>query len=161
MFMTGSDLGTSDGAILRQGMHIKFFSKVYCDRVYFLCTERFATGCIFCAPSGLRQGQVFDPQRHPPSTWKSSAPPPPPGNEPSLARTFSTICLMLVWQTTSYVRDGVLHFTFFQDPDDLRRTQFASLTLVGLLCPQSGRTGQIIGIFDVHVFIHFCNICVY
>ena len=25
------------------------------------------TGCIFCAPSGLRQGPVFDPQRHPPS----------------------------------------------------------------------------------------------
>ena len=44
----------------------------YCDRV---CIWKFlvryiVTGCIFCAPSALRQGQVFDPQRHPP---------PPPG----------------------------------------------------------------------------------
>ena len=44
------------------------------------------TGCIFCAPSGLRQGQVFDPQRHPPppSKWESSAPPPPVGILPNL-----------------------------------------------------------------------------
>ena len=40
----------------------------YCDRVYFVCTERFATG------SGFR------PPAAPPSTWKSSAPPPPPGS---------------------------------------------------------------------------------
>ena len=67
--MTGRDLGTSDGAILRQGMYMIFFLARY-----------IVTGCIFCAPSALRQGQVFDPQRHPPpSTWKSSAPPPPPG----------------------------------------------------------------------------------
>ena len=43
-------------AILQQGMHMKDFSKVY-----------IVTGCIFCAPSGLRQGQVL-----------TRAPPPPP-----------------------------------------------------------------------------------
>ena len=32
-----------------QGMYMKVFSKVYCDRVYF------------CAANGLRQGQVFTP----------------------------------------------------------------------------------------------------
>ena len=54
-------------------MHMKFFSKVYCDRVYF-----------FVHRAHCDRGQVFDPQRHPPppppptppSTWKSSAPPP-------------------------------------------------------------------------------------
>ena len=30
----------------------KFFSKVYCDRVYFLCAERFETGSGFQPPSG-------------------------------------------------------------------------------------------------------------
>ena len=44
-----------------QGMHMKVFSKVYCE---------FVTGCIFCAPSGLRQGQVFTPA--------AASPPPPP-----------------------------------------------------------------------------------
>ena len=37
------------------------------------------TGCIFCAPSGLRQGQVFTPQRHVPSPSIWRCPPPPPG----------------------------------------------------------------------------------
>ena len=46
--------------ILQQGMHMNFSSKVYCDRVYFLCAERFETG------SG------FDPPPPP------RAPPPPP-----------------------------------------------------------------------------------
>ena len=37
------------------------------------------TGCIFCAPSALRQGQVFKPQRHPPPRpLESRVPPPPP-----------------------------------------------------------------------------------
>ena len=39
-----------------QGMHMKVFSKVYCDRVYFLCAERFETGSGFNPPP---------PQRHP------------------------------------------------------------------------------------------------
>ena len=43
------------------GYAYESFSKLYCDGVYF-----------FCAPSGLRQGQVFDPP---------AAPPPPPGAE--------------------------------------------------------------------------------
>ena len=30
-----------------QGMHMKVFSKVYRDRVYFLCAERFETGSGF------------------------------------------------------------------------------------------------------------------
>ena len=34
-----------------QGMHMKVFSKVYCDRVYFLCAERFETGSGFHYPS--------------------------------------------------------------------------------------------------------------
>ena len=52
---------------MQQGMHMKVFSKVYCDRVYFLCAERFVTG------SGL------NPQRHPPTHLKVECPPPPPG----------------------------------------------------------------------------------
>ena len=31
-------------AILQQGMHMNAFNEVYCDRVYFLCAERFETG---------------------------------------------------------------------------------------------------------------------
>ena len=47
--------------------YMQICSKVYCDRVYFLCTERIATG------------QVFDPQRHPPPVhMKVECPPPPP-----------------------------------------------------------------------------------
>ena len=41
------------------------------------------TGCNFCAPSGLRQGQVFNPpppQQHPPTQLRSECPPPPPGS---------------------------------------------------------------------------------
>ena len=48
--------------------YMQICSKVYCDRVYFLCTERIATG------------QVFDPQRHPPPPRPhESRVPPPPG----------------------------------------------------------------------------------
>ena len=52
------------------GYAYESFSKVYCDRVYFLCTERFETG------------QVFDPPAAPPSKWESSSPPPPPDHSP-------------------------------------------------------------------------------
>ena len=45
---------------------MKVFSKVYCDRVYFLCAERFETGSGFDPP----------PQRHPLPCWVVSAPPP-------------------------------------------------------------------------------------
>ena len=48
---------------------MKVFSKVYCDRVYFLCSvwDRVR----FWPPP---------PQRHPLPSWEVSAPPPPPGN---------------------------------------------------------------------------------
>ena len=36
---------------LSQGMHMIFFCKVYCDRVYFLCAERFETGSGFHPPA--------------------------------------------------------------------------------------------------------------
>ena len=51
---------------LSQGMHMKVFSKAL------------VTGCIFCAPSGLRQGQVFTPQRPVPVTVSMEVPRPPP-----------------------------------------------------------------------------------
>ena len=44
---------------------MKDFSKVYCDRVYFLCAERFVTG------SG------FEPPAAPPYPFESRVPPPP------------------------------------------------------------------------------------
>ena len=52
---------------LSQGMHMNVFSKVYCDRVYF-----------FCAPSGLRQGQVVTPSGTPYPVERWVPPPPPP-----------------------------------------------------------------------------------
>ena len=89
MFMTGPNLGTSSGACMRvaragrsgrfrtgyirgvqylqQGMRLKVFSKVYCDRVYFLCAKRFVTCRVrFWTPSGT-----------PLPIWEASAPPPP------------------------------------------------------------------------------------
>ena len=61
--------GGGGGTVLPvQGMHMK------------VLVRHIGTGCIFCAPSGLRQGQVFDPPAAPPpppSKWESSAPPPP------------------------------------------------------------------------------------
>ena len=39
------------------------------------------TGCIFCTPSGLRQGQVLNPQQHPPTQLRGECPPPPPPPE--------------------------------------------------------------------------------
>ena len=54
--------------------------------VYRVCIKflvrYIVTGCICCAPSGLRQGQVFTPPppTAPPSNLEVSAPPPPPGS---------------------------------------------------------------------------------
>ena len=57
------------------------------------------TGCIFCAPSGLRQGQVFHPpQRHVPATVNMEVPPSPPG-----------ICLKIVDKEGYYV-DSILYW---------------------------------------------------
>ena len=47
---------------------MKVFSKVYCDRVYFLRAERFETG------SG------FHPPAAPPTQLRGECPPPPPGD---------------------------------------------------------------------------------
>ena len=52
--------------------HMKVFSRVYCDRVYILCAERFETGSGFDPPP---------PQRHPPTQLKVELPPPPPPEE--------------------------------------------------------------------------------
>ena len=52
------------------------------------------TGCIFCAPSGLRQGQVFDPPppaAPPPRPNESRVPPPPP---PGVYATSHYLALM-------------------------------------------------------------------
>ena len=51
----------------------------YCNRV---CVWKFlvryiVTGCIFCVPSGLWQGQILNPQRHPPTHLRGECPPPP------------------------------------------------------------------------------------
>ena len=53
---------------MQQGMHMKVFSKVYCDRVYFLCAERFETGSGFAPP----------PPAAPPTQLRGEYPPPPP-----------------------------------------------------------------------------------
>ena len=45
---------------------MQVFRKVYCDRVYFLCAERIATGSGFQTPAA------------PPRPLESRVPPPPP-----------------------------------------------------------------------------------
>ena len=69
--MTGPRSGHQRQCNIATGYAYENFSKVlvYCHRVYFLCTERIATG------SGFRPPAAHPPP--PPSTWKSSAPPPP------------------------------------------------------------------------------------
>ena len=37
----------STASVPVRGMHVRDFSEVYCDRVYFLCAERFVTGSGF------------------------------------------------------------------------------------------------------------------
>ena len=91
MFMTGPNLGTSSGACMRvarparAGRSGRFRTGYirgvqYCNRV---CVWKFlaryiVTGCIFCAPSGLWQGQILNPQRHPLTHLSVECPPPPP-----------------------------------------------------------------------------------
>ena len=57
-------------------MHIKVFSKVYCDRVYFLCAERFVTGL------------GFEPPAAPPYPLESRVPLPPPPPHPGAGAAF-------------------------------------------------------------------------
>ena len=40
-------------------MHVKVFSEVYCDRVYFLCAERFETGSGFDPPPPPSPGTPY------------------------------------------------------------------------------------------------------
>ena len=61
-------------------MHIEVFSKVYCDRVYFLCTERFVTG------SG------FEPPAAPPTHLRGECPPPPPPRVDAIKSSISGPC---------------------------------------------------------------------
>ena len=68
MFITGPRSGHQRWCNIATGyMHICKFVVRY-----------IVTGCIFCAPSALRQVRFSTPSgTPPPSTWKSSAPPPP------------------------------------------------------------------------------------
>ena len=93
--MTGRDLGTSDGAILRQG---------YMYMIFFLA-RYIVTGCIFCAPSAFATGSGFRPPATPPPPrphGKSSAPPPPPpppGSYPHYSA--------LLWQKEASDKSGI------------------------------------------------------
>ena len=78
-----SDMVYPRCAILQQGMHMKVFSEVYCDRVYF-CAERFETGSGFAPPP---------PSGTPLPSWNLSTPPgdrvgdmcpPPPNRAPGV-----------------------------------------------------------------------------
>ena len=65
-------------------MHMKVFSKVYCDRVYFLCAERFETGSGFDPPPAAPPYPVERWVPPPPgcklnvSSHHALSPPPPP-----------------------------------------------------------------------------------
>ena len=72
MFMTGPRSGHQPRCNIATGYAYDFFSKVYCDRVYFLCTERIATG------SGFRPPAAPPPRPHE-SRVPRPPPPPPPG----------------------------------------------------------------------------------
>ena len=53
---------------------MKVFSTVYCDRVYFLCAERFETGSGFDFPPPPLAAPPYPVER-----WVPPPPPPPPG----------------------------------------------------------------------------------
>ena len=75
------------------------------------------TGCIFCAPSGLRQGQVFTPPpppsgtSPPPSIWKSP-PPPPPGEDSHVPLHFTKFNHII---TSHYIYECFLVNSFQSD----------------------------------------------
>ena len=85
MFMTGPRSRHQRWCVRDHNMiHSRIDSPSVPRYQYRICIWKFlvryiVTGCIFCAPSGLRQGQVFTP----PSKWESSAPLPPPPPPPS------------------------------------------------------------------------------
>ena len=51
MTLHSTDSRIESPSVPVQGMHMKVFSKVHCDRVYFLCAERFETGSGFRPPA--------------------------------------------------------------------------------------------------------------
>ena len=67
--LVDSDMVYARCAILQQGMRLKVFSKVYCDRVYFLYAERFVPGSGFeppaAPPTHLRGECLHPPPRIP------------------------------------------------------------------------------------------------
>ena len=83
----------------------------YCNRV---CIWKFlvryiVTGCIFCAPSGLWQGQVLNPPAAPPTHLRGECPPPPPREMTdkfsSLTRNFTFVTYFLL------PKFGSIHWT--------------------------------------------------
>ena len=84
---------------LSQGMHMKVFSKVYCDRVYLLCAaERFETGSGF---------HFYPPlQRHPLPSWEAS----PPQNIPFFYPLYEiTLCLKTSLKFVNNILDPIKH----------------------------------------------------
>ena len=105
MFMTGTRLRSrhqhySRCAILQQGMHMKVFCKVYCDRVHFLCAERFVTGSGFEPPAGP-----------PPTHLRGECPPPPP--PPGVfSKVFGTGCIFCRIESPSRTNSGYAYESF-------------------------------------------------
>ena len=67
-----------------QGMHMKVFSKVYRDRVYFLCAERFETGSGFHPPPPTARGVQLRGECPPPPGAGVNCPWTPPVKARSL-----------------------------------------------------------------------------
>ena len=94
MFMTGPAI--SAPATVRAGRNrFRVFISFYCKTtigqgisevcniatgyaLWKFLVRYIVTGCIFCAPSGLRQGPVLNPPAAPPYPVESWVPPPPP-----------------------------------------------------------------------------------
>ena len=81
-------------------MHMKVFSEVYCDMVYFLCAERFETGSGFDPPP---------PQWHPLPSWNLSTPPPPPRVHDHVAARCHYSNLQRAWGRTWRVSQTTLY----------------------------------------------------
>ena len=110
------DLGNSSGACVRDAragrnrfrVFISFYCKTtigqgiiirgvqYCNRlcIWTFLVRYIVTGCIFCAPSGLRQGPVLTPSAVPPlPSWNFSPPPPPPVRKKTRGAPICYYCL--------------------------------------------------------------------
>ena len=87
MFMTGPR-SRHQRRCVRDATDFEFFISFYCKTIgqgiseVWVCIWKFlvryiVTGCSFCAPSGLRQGQVLTPPAAPPTQLRGECPPPP------------------------------------------------------------------------------------